>query len=213
MGQKHLFVRFRACNIACEFCDEFDKVDFRDMTVQDIIESLRALDRESGPHEYVSLTGGEPLLYVAFLKHLLPSLRQNGFRTYLETNGTLPRALRELLNECDMIAMDIKLPSVTKEPSFFGEHEEFLEIAAARPLFVKMVISKSVLMSEFLSAVRLIARVNRDIPLILQPKTDVKDGTLEPQIGEFLSSLVSLARRDLTSVRAIPQTHKWMSVR
>jgi len=212
VGEKHLFVRFRSCNIACDFCDEYDKIIYKDMSVSEVVDSLRLMDRDSGPHEYVSLTGGEPLVYVGFLKNLMPELKRHGFRTYLETNGILPSALREIVSCCDRIAMDIKLPSVTKEKSFFTEHEEFLKIAIQKPTFVKIVLSKDVLIPEFLTAVNLIARVNPDIPLILQPKTDLKDKTLEPGIGEVLSSLVSMARRELKQVRMIPQTHKWLNI-
>jgi len=212
VGEKHLFVRFRSCNIACDYCDEYDKVVYHDFSVREILDRIQELDRESGPHEYISLTGGEPLVYVEFLKKLMPILKERGFRTYLETNGILPRALREVIGFCDMIAMDIKLPSVTKERSFFLEHEEFLRIATEKPAFVKIVVAKEVLVPEFLTAVNLIARVDSKIPLVLQPRTDVRTGTLETGIGDFLSSLVSLARRHLACVRMIPQTHKWMNI-
>ncbi|MBI4971890.1 MAG: 7-carboxy-7-deazaguanine synthase QueE [Candidatus Omnitrophica bacterium] len=212
IGEKHLFVRFRSCNIACDYCDEHDKLNFKDMAVAEVIDSLKILERDSGPHEYVSLTGGEPLVYSGFLKNLMPELKRSGFRIFLETNGTLSNALRQVLPFCDMIAMDIKLPSVTKERSFFGEHEEFLKVAILKPAFVKMIISKDVLIPEFLTAVKLIARVSPDIPLVLQPKTDLKDNSLESGIGEVLSSLVSLARRELKQVRLIPQTHKWLNI-
>lgn len=212
VGEKHLFVRFRTCNIACDYCDEYNKLVYKDMSVSEVVGSLRLMDRDSGPHEYVSLTGGEPLVYAGFLKNLMPELKRQGFRTYLETNGILPSQLKEVISFCDMVAMDIKLPSVTKEKSFFNEHEEFLKIAIQKPTFVKIVISKDVSIPEFLTAVKLIARVNLETPLILQPKTDLKDKTLEPGIGEVLSSLVSVARRELKQVRMIPQTHKWLNI-
>lgn len=212
VGEKHLFVRFRSCNIACNFCDEFAKTRYQELSTDGIIDQLKRLEQDSGPHESVSLTGGEPLIYLPFLKGLMAELKQEGFRTYLETNGILPRALREVLDLSDMIAMDIKLPSVTKERSFFAEHEEFLKIAAQRTVFVKMVVSKEASISEFLTAVNLMARVDRNIPLILQPKTNLSDQSLEPGIVNMLSSWVSIARRVLTCVRVIPQTHKWMKV-
>lgn len=212
VGEKHLFVRFRTCNIACDYCDEYDKIIYKEYSVNQVIESLKMLEIDSGPHECVSLTGGEPLVYAGFLKQLMPVLKDEGFRTYLETNGILPEALREVISFCDMIAMDIKLPSITKEKSFFIEHEEFMEIAVQKPLFVKIVLSKDVLLPEFLTAVNLIARVDRNIPLVLQPKTDLKDKTIESGAGEFLSNLVSLARRHLAQVRMIPQMHKWLNI-
>ena len=105
------------------------------------------------------------------------------------------------------------MPSVTRERSFFGEHEEFLRIALAKPVFVKIVVSKSVSIPEFLTAVHLVARVDRTVPLVLQPRTALADETLEPGIGNFLSNLISVARRELQSVRVIPQMHKWLAIK
>ncbi len=212
IGQKHLFVRFRSCNIACDYCDEYDKTASRDLSASQVLSDLQALERNAGPHEYVSLTGGEPLVYSGFLKKLLPVLKEQGFRTYLETNGILSRQLEEVISLCDMIAMDIKLPSVTRERSFFLEHEEFLRIAKSKNVFVKMVISKNVLIPEFLTGVNIIARVDKNIPLVLQPKTDLKDNSPEAGAGEFLSSLISLARKELSEVRVIAQMHQWLNI-
>ena len=78
LGERHLFLRFETCNIHCEYCDELGKPGY-DFNLDSAIESLKRLDNESGPHSYVSLTGGEPLVYLSFLKQLLPRLKGIGY--------------------------------------------------------------------------------------------------------------------------------------
>src|SRR3990167_10994476 len=85
LGERHLFVRFETCNIHCEYCDELGKPGFG-FDMKSVIESLRKLEQEKGPHSFVSFTGGEPLVYSSFLKFLLPRLKEEKFNVYLETN-------------------------------------------------------------------------------------------------------------------------------
>src|SRR3990167_6666766 len=94
LGERHLFLRFEACNIHCEYCDELGKPG-SDFDLNTVVEKLIEADREFGPHAYISLTGGEPLLYVSFLKELMPRLKEHGFKLYLETNGILWKALEQ----------------------------------------------------------------------------------------------------------------------
>jgi organic radical activating enzyme len=83
-------------------------------------------------HHSISLTGGEPLEQVDFLKEWLPIIRRGSRGTvpdlrakrsgvvesglspliYLETNGILSSPLSEVIDLIDIIGMDIKLPSV-----------------------------------------------------------------------------------------------------
>ncbi len=148
LGQRHLFLRFEACNIHCEYCDELGKPGF-DFDVDSVVQKLIETEREYGPHAYVSLTGGEPLLYVSFLKPLIPKLKEHGFRIYLETSGILWKALEQVIDLTDVVAMDLKPASVTKERSFIEEHKRFLEIALKKETFIKIVISKDIDINEF----------------------------------------------------------------
>src|SRR3989338_5791717 len=114
LGEKHLFIRFDVCNIHCEYCDELGKKG-RQFDAASVLNSVRQLELEQGPHAFVSLSGGEPLVYVSFLEQLMPELKKQNAKTYLETNGILFEALKKVLPWTDVIAMDVKPASVTKE--------------------------------------------------------------------------------------------------
>ena len=129
VGKPHLFVRFWNCNLACAYCDTDYRGPYREMTPEGLSEEVEQHLRDDGPFHAVSLTGGEPLLWASFLKRWLPWLRGKGQTVYLETNGTLPDALEQVLPWVDIIAMDVKPPSATADRPVWAEHERFLRIA------------------------------------------------------------------------------------
>ena len=212
LGERHLFVRFESCNIHCEYCDELGKPGY-DFDLDSTVESIQKLNREFGPHSYVSLTGGEPLLYLSFLKSLLPRLRNIGLSTYLETNGILWKALKEVIDDADVVAMDVKPASVTKERSFLEEHEKFLEISSKKETFIKMVCSKEIDLAEFRDLCTMITRVSNKVPLILQPISAEIEGHEDSELMRLLSELQTIALSMLKDVRIVPRLHKILNIR
>ncbi len=225
MGERHLFIRFEECHIHCEYCDELDK-PARVMTLDEVLVSVHGLERDEGPHSFVSLTGGEPLLYQSFLKPLLGRLKASGFRTYLETNGILWQALEEVIGWCDLIAMDLKPASVTKERSFVEEHRQFLKVALWKEVFIKIVISKEIDLHEFQELIRLIQEVAPKTPVVLQPVTPPKivaglarsfesepEGHDDPELVHLLGELQRMAGRALPDVRVMPRLHRILKIR
>jgi 7-carboxy-7-deazaguanine synthase len=212
MGERHLFVRFEACNIHCGYCDELGKPGY-EYDVDSTLESIHQLERDEGPHSYISFTGGEPLLYEAFLTNLLPALKEKGFQTYLETNGILWQPLMRLIELVDVVAMDVKPASVTKEKSFLQEHEQFLNIALKKETFIKMVCSKEIDLEEFRGLCEMIRRVSSEVPLILQPVSDVIEGHEVQDLMRLLGDLQTVARGYLKHVRIVPRLHKILKIR
>ncbi len=212
MGERHLFVRFEQCNIHCEYCDELGKPGYS-FDLESVMESIKRLEQEKGPHTFVSLTGGEPLLYLPFVKPLLKRIRTFGLRTYLETNGILWQQLREVISDVDLTAMDVKPASVTKEKPFLSEHEEFLKIALQKETFIKMVCSKEIDLAEFKELCDTIARVDKKVPLILQPVSAEIEGHEDQELMRLLGELQTVALGMLESVRIVPRLHKILRVR
>ena len=226
VGCRQVFVRLAGCNISCDYCDTTEsfyapdhakiekQAGMRDFHLVDNPLPLKALVDATAklcrsPHHSISITGGEPLLQPAAVK-ALAALRATGTKIFLETNGTLPEALMEVIDAVDIISMDIKLPEMLTGRQFWREHEKFLHIAAAREVYVKLVITGQTPQTEFLAAVETIAGVSRDIPLILQPVTPIRDIPAVAQ--ETLLAWQGEALTKLAEVRVIPQTHKQLGV-
>lgn len=216
VGQPHLFVRFWDCNLACHYCDTDYRGAYAEMSVAELEGRVSQVLITGGPHEAVSLTGGEPLIWRQFLTAFLPRLKAMGQRTYLETNGTLPKALAEVLEWVDIIAMDVKPPSATADRAMWREHAAFLEVArhADHPveLFVKLVVTPQTADDELDHAVALIAAADRRIPLVLQPVTPCGPVASAPT-SQQLSGWFRRARAELDDVRIIPQIHPMLGVR
>ncbi|MCH2103453.1 MAG: 7-carboxy-7-deazaguanine synthase QueE [Planctomycetes bacterium] len=70
----------------------------------------------------VSVTGGEPLLWAEFLLALRPLLGRR--RVHLETAGAHPESLRRVLQACDHVSADLKLPLDMGAPVAVGFDEE-----------------------------------------------------------------------------------------
>jgi len=210
-GIKQVFLRFFECNIHCSWCDTPNSIGdtvrhYEEMTVEDVMSAIRTL--KSGCQS-VSLTGGEPLLQVDFIKALLPELKKEGLKNYLETNGILPQELSRIIGQVDTISMDFKLPSSTKCQPFWKEHEEFLRLAVERDVFIKAVITSDTATDDMLRSTELVAKIDPNILFILQPNTyELKNGVMKRCL-----ELQEICQQRLTNVRILPQVHKFMKLR
>ncbi len=229
VGERHIFVRFFACNLRCLYCDtpeslsgrpparletspgSFEKVE-NPLRLSQVEAAIARLAEQ--PHDAISLTGGEPLLQCEFLRELLGRLGRSGLRAYLETNGTLPDHLARVIDQIDTVAMDIKLPeTLADERDWFGEHREFLRVALQKEVFAKLVLPGAPDLSQVERAARMVADVARDrVALILQPVTPFGQITAAPTASD-ISRAYEVARRLLREVRVIPQTHKMIGLR
>ena len=70
------------------------------------------LDKRAGKLDGLVITGGEPTLHDD-LRDFIKKVKSRGFRIKLDTNGSHPDVLEELISEdlLDYIAMDIKAPA------------------------------------------------------------------------------------------------------
>lgn len=204
-GIKQIFVRLYGCNLNCCFCDT-KLSTYEKFSANKIHEIIQRFD---APYHSVCFTGGEPLLQKEFLKTILGFLRHDGLRSYLETNGTLPDALKNIIDDIDIIAMDFKLPTSTGMQAFWQQHAEFLEMAQKKDVFVKAVICFSTQIEDVEKAVSIVAKFDRKVPFVLQPNWFEISQSLFNKIRDFQRTALS----KLCDVRIIPQLHKMAGVR
>jgi 7-carboxy-7-deazaguanine synthase len=204
-GEWQLFVRFYGCNLNCKFCDT--KPDSsREYKPDELMAELKKFKRK---YHAVSFTGGEPLLQKDFLKQVLPRTRRAGFKNYLETNGTLPEPLGEVIEEVDIVAMDIKLPSSTGLSGYWDAHRAFLKLASKKDTFIKIVVCSSTSEEDVTIALKLVKEIARQTPLVLQPDSSEGYARVRKKIEKFRH----LCRQEGFNVRVIPQMHKLMGIR
>ncbi len=206
VGQRMTFVRFLGCNLSCDYCDvpECQKKEgvfvFNHKTYNNPVEVDFVVEKVA---EYiVAMTGGEPLLQPLFLLQLCEELKRKGKIIYLETNGTLPGAFEMISKHIDITALDFKVPTATGRPGMWKKHEEILKLASRKEVFVKMVINENLIPRELESVISIIEKVNKNIPLVIQPV-----------FGRNIANILDIqkkALKRLVDVRIIPQVHKYL---
>ena len=197
--------------MACAYCDESGK-KARKMSLGDILRKVTALEKSSGPHACVSLTGGEPLLYADFLRTLCAALKKRKFRILLETSGVLWRQLSKVVGFCDVVAMDLKLSSVTEQRDFLAEHRKFLRLVKRKEAYIKVVISKDVDLREYDKHLRMVEQVAPHTPVFLQPMSHRKGVYPDPALMRFLDELQRTGAKRLPDVRVGIQLQKLMNI-
>jgi organic radical activating enzyme len=204
-GVKQVFVRFFGCNLNCRFCDtklsHYDKYSSLDL--------FNKIRRTSKEFHSLCFTGGEPLLQKDFLKEILRLAKNDGYSTYLETNGTLADEFEEVKDDVDIVAMDIKLPSSTNDRQRWQEHRRFLSKAKGKDVFVKMVICKTTEKKDLKNALKLISEIDPKIPLVLQPNSN----EYSKKLLEKIIDLQQFCLDHLADVRIMPQLHKFLKLK
>jgi len=221
VGFRQIFLRLPNCNLRCPYCDTattmpqqlrietapgsgiFDNIN-NPIFIDNLIELLQSYDFSI--HHSLSVTGGEPLMWGNELRVLLPFLKEKGIKIYLETNGTMPEQLLQVLPWVDIISMDIKLPF--NGQTFWALHESFLRNSLKKEVFVKIVVHQGTSLKELQNARDLIAGIDPLIQTILQPVTTTQ-GIITPKPYQLIE-WQSFFLRKMPNVRVIPQTHVFM---
>lgn len=231
VGERHLFVRFCGCHRECIFCDtpvektesclvervpgsnEFEQVK-NPIEADQLAEIIESFDEPKRLNKRISITGGAPLLQAHYLRELLPRLVAHEYSIYLETAGDMPQQLKSIIEWIDIVAMDVKLESVTKEKATYPTHWQFLKTCRDWDVevFVKMILSAETDTKEFLMAVDGVKQAGgKNTLLVIQPMTKAEKTDAVPSVDQLLK-WQELAVRILPDVRIIPQTHKMMEM-
>lgn len=107
------FVRVANCNLRCSFCDtkySYNECEATNFTFSEVLEKLKEFD-----NEIVVCTGGEPLLTDNNSRLLPLFLSANGYKVYVETNGSVKLFSKEELLKNELrknikYVVDLKCP-------------------------------------------------------------------------------------------------------
>lgn len=225
-GRRQIFIRLTECNLECSYCDtdharaENSRIETAPGSsefvlrtqplslpdVMQVVEGWCAL--LPGAHHSISLTGGEPLLCAEALASWLPALR-SVLPVHLETNGTMHLALQQVIGQLDFVSMDMKLPSTSGCTEHLWElHREFLRVAHATTVSVKVVISDETTLDEIAQVCDIIGAIDRLTPLFLQPLS-LGNSAVGISAAHMLR-LQEAASARLPDVRVIPQMHRML---
>lgn len=100
------------CNFRCPYCHNPELVDetvvhrFKEKEILDFLDTRKKM------LDGVVITGGEPTIHGDKLISFIKELKARGFLVKLDSNGTNPEFLKQVIDEklVDYIAMDIKSP-------------------------------------------------------------------------------------------------------
>lgn len=98
------------CNFKCPFCH--NKLLIGEVPAEPVMEEeefFKFLDSRKGLLDGVCISGGEPLVQPD-LEDFIKGIKERGFLVKLDTNGSYPERLRNLVEKglIDYVAMDIK---------------------------------------------------------------------------------------------------------
>jgi 7-carboxy-7-deazaguanine synthase len=104
-GVRTHFIRTAYCDNRCAFCDTLYAVipseaqkNSHLMSVLDILTALLNLQEQAAPTQWVTITGGNPLLWD--LQDLIEALHISGFKVSVETQGTAFYPWLRMVDQC-----------------------------------------------------------------------------------------------------------------
>ena len=130
-------------------------------------------------------------------------------RILLETNGTLPAKLANVIDAVDIISMDIKMPDSVKTARW-EEHAAFADIAAARDLYIKIVVTADTADDDLAAAFAIVKRHAPMAQLFLQPVTP-RGNKQPPSVQKLLSAQAQAVKLGVDA-RIVPQIHPLLGI-
>lgn len=97
------------CDLRCPYCHNYELATGQAPAVMEEEELFAFLTKRKGLLDGVAITGGEPCLH-RNLPEFIAKIREMGYPVKLDTNGTHPTVLREILKRglVEYVAMDVK---------------------------------------------------------------------------------------------------------
>jgi pyruvate formate lyase activating enzyme len=104
----------QGCHLKCKYCHNRDTWDINGgsyKTIDEIFDKIMKYKSYiKASNGGITVTGGEPLLQVKFVKELFTRLKKEGFHTCIDTSGIIAITddVKETLKYTDLVLLDIK---------------------------------------------------------------------------------------------------------
>ena len=235
-GSPQVFLRLAGCPLRCGWCDTPGSWEIGEDAVAQVrtrgggrqehawvtpLEAAAWIDEvDSTRRMSVSVTGGEPLMWPQFLLELRPLLKRR--RVHLEMAGAHPQSLAHVLDACDHVSIDLKLPADMGQPEVVGfsepepspaTEEEWREARRAvlkticgRDACAKLVVAGGRAAEEYAELLADMAECAPELVLFIQPATPV-GGVAAPE-AEILAELAARAATAGLQSRVLGQLHR-----
>ncbi len=213
IGCPTVFVRFAGCNLSCCYCDtkyakkvsSKDKVELN-VAVKKVLEYVKKYRPE-----FISLTGGEPLLQKDlpfFIKEIIKNCR---VKIYLETNASSLNQFEKIIDLIDVCAVNVKIPDDDlNKKNTLREAEKVISLCKNKnkKFFIKMVVcGRAWYKKNTLKKICHLLKNAKPKILVLQPETSA----LKKRNRKLFFNLVEIfrkAKRYVPSIHIIPQLHR-----
>jgi 7-carboxy-7-deazaguanine synthase len=177
-GKAAYFVRLGGCDVGCHWCDVKESWNADVHPIMSIDDITTKITQKT---DIVVVTGGEPLVYD--LTDFTQKLKQNNFRTHIETSGAY-----NLTGTWDWICLSPKKFKLPQEDIYSVANE------------LKCIVYNK---HDLSFAQEQAALVNKDCHLYLQPEWSVREKIM-PLLVDFV--------KDHPKWRVTLQTHKYLDI-
>lgn len=198
-GKPCAIVFTQGCNFRCPYCHNPELVypdQFNSPLSENVV--LDFLGKRAGLLDAVTISGGEATMQPD-LPNFLLKLKGMGYLTKLETNGTNPAMLRELIDDklLDAVAMDIKAPlhkydSVSRAKHLTVAVMTSMAIVKASPVIkeFRTTFDRRLLTEEDIDAIKASCggikyTVTPCLPVVKTPLTQHPTMTTLPRVPEL----------------------------
>ena len=129
-GKLATVVFFQGCNLRCPWCQNADCVPPDGGKIADTAEVVEHIKKLAPITDGVMLSGGEPTLQPKAALAVLKGAKERSLSCAMETNGTNPEALNQLLPYLDFVAIDVKAP--LQDPELYDRATGSVGVSARR---------------------------------------------------------------------------------
>ena len=153
-------VFLQGCPLRCMFChnpDTWEVAAGEEYTASDVVGKILPFRNFYDHGGGVTLSGGEPLMQLSFVKELLTLLKAEGLHTAIDTSAAIPlEQAKEAIDLADMLLLDFKAfdsalcEKITGRPHILEQEKEYLEYCqrTGKKVWIRHVIVPGLTLNE-----------------------------------------------------------------